>query len=81
MSPIPIPRYNRGDKCLFFTLEGKVEKLLGQAKELDFDFQPAMETGQIKFLYLDINKKFIHETLTNETRFGDYDRIVLDSLT
>lgn len=70
-----------GDKCLFFTLDGKVERLLDQARELGFDFQPAMEKGQIKFLFLDINKKLVHEIMTNEIRSGDYDRVVLDSLT
>ena len=41
-----------GDKCLFLTLDKKVEGLLIQANELGFDFQPAIEKGQIKFLKL-----------------------------
>ncbi len=70
-----------GDKCLFFTLDRKVEKLLSQAKELGFDFQPAMEKGQIKFLFLNLNKKLVYESMTNEILSGEYDRIVLDSIT
>ncbi len=70
-----------GDKCLFFTLDKKVGKLLNQARELGIDFQPAIEKGQIKFLFLDICKKFVYETMTNEILSGKYDRIVLDSLT
>jgi len=70
-----------GHKCLFLTLDKKVEGLLIQAKELGLDFQPAIEKGQIKFLFLNINKKLIYETMTNEILSGEYDRIVLDSIT
>ena len=70
-----------GDKCLFLTLDKKVDGLLIQAQELGFDFQPAIERGQIKFLFLDINKKLIYEVMTNEVLSGEYDRVVLDSIT
>jgi len=70
-----------GDKCLFLTLDKKPEGLLAQARGLGFDFQPAIENDQIKFLYLNINKKFVYETMTNEILSGDYNRIVLDSIT
>ncbi|MFH1101335.1 MAG: ATPase domain-containing protein [Methanobacteriota archaeon] len=70
-----------GDKCLFLTLDKKVEGLLSQAKELDIDFQPWIQKAQIKFLFLNINKKLIYETMTNEILSGEYDRIVLDSIT
>ena len=70
-----------GDKCLFLTLDKKVEGLLAQAKELGIDFQPAIEKGQVKFLFLNINKKLIYETMTNEILSGEYQRIVLDSIT
>jgi circadian clock protein KaiC len=70
-----------GDKCLFLTLDKKVEGLLIQAKELGIDFQPGIEKGQIKFLFLNINKKLIYETMTNEILTGNYDRVVLDSIT
>ncbi len=70
-----------GDRCLFLTLDKKVEGLLSQTRELDLDFQPAIDNGQIKFLYLNINKKLIYETMTNEILSGNYDRIVLDSIT
>ena len=71
----------KGEKCLFLTLDRKVENILTQAKELGFDFQPAMEKKLAKFLFLNINKKFIYETMTNEVLSGDYDRVVLDSIT
>ena len=70
-----------GEKCLFLTLDKKVEGVLLQASELGLDFQPAIEKGQIKFLHLDINKKLIYETMTNEILSGEYDRVVLDSIT
>jgi len=70
-----------GDKCLYLTLDKKVEGLLIQAKELGIDFQPGIEKGKIKFLFLNINKKLIYETMTNEILSGEYQRIVLDSIT
>jgi len=70
-----------GKKCLFLTLDKKVEGLLVQARELGFDFQPAIENNQAKFLFLNINKKMVYEAMTNEIISGEYDRIVLDSIT
>ena len=71
----------KGEKCLFLTLDKKVEGLLAQSKQLGFDFQPAIENGQAKFLYLNISQKFVYETMTNEILQGEYDRVVLDSIT
>ena len=45
------------------------------------DFQPSIEKNLVKFLFLNINKKLIYETMTNEILSGEYDRIVLDSIT
>jgi len=70
-----------GEKCLFLTLDKKVEGLLVQAKKLGLDFQPAIESKMVKFLFLNINKKFVYEAMTNEIMSGEYDRIVLDSIT
>ncbi len=70
-----------GNRCLFLTLDKKVEGILTQATHLGFDFQPAIEQNIIKFLYLNINKKLVYETMTNEIMEGNYDRIVFDSIT
>jgi len=70
-----------GEKCLFLTLDKQVEGLLVQAKNLGLDFEPAIEKNLIKFLYLNINKKLVYETMTNEILSGQYSRIVLDSIT
>ena len=69
------------ERCLFLTLDKKPEGLLVQAKELGFDFQSAIEQNLIKFQFLNINKKFVYEAMTNEILSGNYDRIVLDSIT
>jgi circadian clock protein KaiC len=70
-----------GEKCLFLTLDKKVEGLLVQAKEIGLDFEPAIEKKLAKFLFLNINKKFVYESMTNEILSGGYSRIVLDSIT
>lgn len=71
----------QNERCLFLTLDKKVEGLLVQAKKLHFDFQPAIEQKMVRFLYLNIAKKMIYETMTDEILNGNYDRIVLDSIT
>ena len=70
-----------GNKCLYLTLDKKIDGLLLQAQELGIDFQPAIENGQVKFLFLNINKKLIYESMVNEILSGNYDRVVLDSIT
>lgn len=70
-----------GEKCLFLTLDKKVEGLLTQAKELGFDFQQYIERNTVKFMFLNINKKLVYEAMTNEILSGEYNRIVLDSIT
>jgi KaiC/GvpD/RAD55 family RecA-like ATPase len=70
-----------GEKCLFLTLDKKSEGLILQAKELGFDFEPAIGEGRIKFQFLNINKKLVYEAMTNEILSGNYNRIVLDSIT
>jgi len=70
-----------GEKCLFLTMDKKAEKLITQAKELGFEFQSAIEKGTLKFVFLDINKKLVYDVMTKEILSGDYDRIVLDSVT
>jgi KaiC/GvpD/RAD55 family RecA-like ATPase len=69
------------EKCLFLTLDKKIEGLLVQAEELGFDFNPYIENGTVKFIFLNINKKLVYESMTNEILSGGYDRIVLDSIT
>ena len=70
-----------GQKCLYMTLDKKIEGLLMQAGELGLNFQQAIDSGQVKFLFLNINKKLIYETMVNEILSGNYDRVVLDSIT
>ncbi len=70
-----------GKKCLYLTLDKKVEGLLTQAEQLGINFQPAIESGRVKFLFLNINKKLIYEAMVNEILSGNYDRVVLDSIT
>lgn len=69
------------EKVLYLTLDKQEEGLLFQAKNLGFDFQNAIEQGNAKFRYLDINQKLIYESMSEEILQGNYDRIVLDSIT
>jgi len=69
------------EKCLFLSLDKKSEGLIIQAKGLGFDFKEAIQQKKANFLYLNINKKFVYEKMTDEIMKGNYDRIVLDSIT
>ena len=67
--------------CLFLSLDKKVEGLLVQSEKLGFDFKPAIEKKLVKFRFLNINKKLIHEAMVNEILSDKFDRIILDSIT
>jgi KaiC/GvpD/RAD55 family RecA-like ATPase len=70
-----------GEKCLFLTSDERIYNLVGQAKKFGFDFDAAMQSGQLKFLYLDLEKRTVHKEMETEIRIGKYSRVVLDSLT
>ena len=70
-----------GEKCLFLTSDERIRSLVSQAKKLGFDFDVAMKSGQLKFMYLDLEKRTVHKDLEEEIRMGRYSRVVLDSLT
>lgn len=66
---------------LYLSLDKNVEGLLIQSKKLGLEFKPYIENKNMKFRYLNINKKLIYEAMVNEILSGEYDRIVLDSIT
>jgi KaiC/GvpD/RAD55 family RecA-like ATPase len=70
-----------GEKCLFLTSDERIYNLVSQAKKFGFDFDAAMQSGQLKFLYLDLEKRTVHKEMETEIRVGKYSRVVLDSLT
>jgi len=70
-----------GEQVLYLSLDKKEKGVILQAKAIGFDFQPAIAKGKAKFRYLNINKKQVYETMTNEIMEGNYTRIVLDSIT
>jgi len=70
-----------GEKCLFLTSDERIYNLVSQAKKFGFDFDAAMQSGQLKFMYLDLEKRTVHKEMETEIRLGKYSRVVLDSLT
>lgn len=71
----------KGDKCLFLTSDERIQNLVSQAKKFGFDFDVPIKSGQIKFMYLDLEKHTVHKEMEAEIRSGQYSRVVLDSLT
>ena len=70
-----------GENCLYLTSDERISNLIHQAKELGFDFQSAVDNGQLKFLYLDLERRDIHKEMDDTIKTGGYTRVVLDSLT
>jgi KaiC/GvpD/RAD55 family RecA-like ATPase len=70
-----------GEQCLYLTSDERIEGFVKQAHELGFDFWPALENGQLKFMYIDLDKNSIHKEIDDEINNNDYTRVVLDSLT
>lgn len=69
-----------GEKCLFLASDERIDSIINQARELGFDFQPAIDSGQLKFMYLDLEQNNIHKEMEREIKEGDYRRVALDSL-
>jgi len=69
-----------GENCLYLTSDETVPNLLNEAKKFGFDFQSAIESEQLKLIYLDIDRQNIHKELEGEIKTGKYDRVVIDSL-
>ncbi len=72
---------NKGEKCLYLTSDERVKDIIKQARELGFDFRSAIEKNQLEFMYLDLDKNTMHKEMNDEIKTGNYNRVVLDSLT
>jgi len=70
-----------GERCLYLTSDERIDSIIRQARELGFDFQPAVDSGQLKFMYINLDKNSIHREMEEEIKNGDYTRVALDSLT
>ncbi len=71
----------KNEKCLFMTSDERIDTLINQAHELGFEFKHAVEQGQLKFLFLNLDRWDVHKELEEEIRTKKYSRVVLDSLT
>jgi len=72
---------NKGEKCLYLTSDERIENIIYQANEIGFDFQSAVNSGVLEFMFLDLEGKNVHKEMEEKLSQGGYQRIVLDSLT
>ena len=70
-----------GENCIYLTSDERVENIIKQANGLGFDFEHAISSSRLKFMYIDLDKSTIHKEMETEIKQGDYRRVVLDSLT
>ena len=69
-----------GENCLYITSDEPIPNLLNDSRKLGFDFQSAIDNEQLKFMYLDLDRQNIHKEMEEEIKTGNYDRVVVDSL-
>lgn len=69
-----------GENCLYLTSDETVPNLLSEAEKFGFNFKSAVESEQLKLIYLDIDRQNIHKELEEEIKTGKYDRVAIDSL-
>jgi len=72
---------NNNEKCLYLTSDERVENILKQANELGFDFQRYVDSEQLTFLYLNLDRGDIYKEMEEKVKNKGYSRIVLDSIT
>jgi KaiC/GvpD/RAD55 family RecA-like ATPase len=69
-----------GENCLYLTSDQPVRNLLNEANQLKFDFQKDIDSGKLNIVYLDLDKQNLHKDIEEILKSGNYDRIVMDSL-
>lgn len=69
------------ENCLYLTSDERIKSIVNQAYEVGFNFEQAISSGLLKFMYIDLDKRSIHKEIEIEINQGNYCRIVLDSLT
>jgi len=69
-----------GEKCLYLSTDELVDSLISEGLEFGFDFQNAIDKNQVKFLYLNTDHNNLHQIIEDEITNGEYDRVILDSL-
>jgi len=69
-----------GENCLYLTSDETIPNILNEAEKFGFNFKSAVESEQLKLIYLDIDRQNIHKELEEEIKTGKYDRVAIDSL-
>ncbi len=70
----------KGERSLYISVDQRIKTLLMHAQAAGFDFLPSIETGLLKFIYIDVEKANSYTELGDELMTGGYQRVVLDSL-
>ena len=52
---------SNGERCLYLTSDERVKNIIKQANELGFNFQQYVDSGHLKFIYLDLNRADMHK--------------------
>ncbi|HEX17409.1 MAG TPA: hypothetical protein ENG60_03260 [Thermoplasmatales archaeon] len=69
-----------GERCLYISVDQKIENLLIHANAVGFDFVPAIEKKLLRLAHIDLEKSGAYHEMGEMVLTGDFDRIVLDSL-
>lgn len=71
----------QGQRGLYLSSDEPVDNLLKESLSFGFDFSEPIQQGKIKFVYMPTDTQDVYKEIENELKRGEYDRIVLDSLT
>jgi len=69
-----------GENCLYISSDQLINDLINDANKLGFSFKSAIDSEQLKIIFLDLGRQNIHKEIEEEIKNGTYDRVVLDSL-
>ena len=70
----------RGEKCLYFSSEGRLNINLRQAEALGFNFKPEIEKGILKYRTINLEEPDVTLEIEKEMTADNYNRVVIDSL-
>ena len=69
-----------GEKVLYLSSDEPIKNLMQEAERFNMDFQKYIDTGQLKFLYLNPDNGEVYEEIQKVLSDMEYNRIVIDSL-
>jgi len=69
------------ESVLYISTDQPIQQLIKEAKTMDIDVEQAMDSQQLRFIYLSNQMTDIYKSFEKELKDHSYQRIIIDSLT